>query len=651
MGIPERHRVQLGSFFLVSLCAAVSGSASSSQYPLLHIGAKINCSNAGHGCTKAHTTSASGFRYSGYDYPMTEADADVLGAFSLIHVSTKDAAEVALWHQRAPRAPAVKYIESVPVCGGSAGQQTAHVVCNSTHNFETGGFRRDAMVYHAGNLTEPLAAGATSFRYCGAVVYCCGRYGAPLRPSTAPGPYGDYGNGSRYVTFARLGDELMKIVAASNASNPDPASRAPCQRLTVERGLDGTMPAAAPAGAPLLAPTFAHTPAWAGPAASGKLAYQADYRSSYAWSSLANFTADAVEQLGYDGAWFDSFSPSEIRNGADPEGNKVSVWDVTAGRPYTRAEAFAAQMTRLQRVWAALRARLGRFPKIWVRFRVHVAAATAAPVRQFSPPAARLLACMVQANNFENWLPVAAGQKFANPGDREFMLNTSGNRPFDGCSLESWTASFDGSCFEQTDGPGVQNVVDYVDEATWIERVNVLVDAARLNLSVAAMTGSAGCQSYLQTYLPAANRTAFDLLHYASFLLAVRRGGGGGGDGGGAEQPLLGTSAFFAADAAAGTGVSVAKLWEPYTWQLGAPIVPAPAGLNVTAWRVPAGVYVRFFAGGAVLVNPGDTDAPPAQPVALAGGPYENRLTGETGIVSVRGMPRRSGLVLLRAPS
>ena len=120
------------------------------------------------------------------------------------------------------------------------------------------------------------------------------------------------------------------------------------------------MPAAAPAGAPLLAPTFAHTPAWAGPAASGKLAYQADYRSSYAWSSLANFTADAVEQLGYDGAWFDSFSPSEIRNGADPEGNKVSVWDVAAGRPYTRAEAFAAQMTRLQRVWAALRARLGR---------------------------------------------------------------------------------------------------------------------------------------------------------------------------------------------------------------------------------------------------------------------------------------------------
>ena len=93
-------------------------------------------------------------------------------------------------------------------------------------------------------MTEPLAAGDTAFRYCGAVVFCCKRYGAPLRASTAPGPFGDYGNGTRYVTFVRLGDELMKIVAASNASNPDPSSRAPCQRLTVERGLDGTAPAA-----------------------------------------------------------------------------------------------------------------------------------------------------------------------------------------------------------------------------------------------------------------------------------------------------------------------------------------------------------------------------------------------------------------------
>jgi len=126
--------------------------------------------------------------------------------------------------------------------------------------------------------------------------------------------------------------------------------------------------------------------------------------------SLANFTVDAVDQLGYDGAWFDSFSPSEVRNGADPAGNKVSVWNPATQARYTLQESYDAQQARLQRVWKEVHARLSRHPVIW-------------------------------ANNFENWFPTAQG-----PGDRFFMINSTGNRPFDGCSLESWTAGFDGSC-------------------------------------------------------------------------------------------------------------------------------------------------------------------------------------------------------------
>ena len=621
----------LVGFNAAAAAAAAAAAVVSSQYPLLHIGEKMNCSNAAPsgGCTKARTTSGGGIKYRDYNYPWTEADADVMGAgFSLIHVSTKDPAEVELWHARAPRAPAVKYIETVPVCGGSSGQATPFVVgCNATHNFETGGFRRDARMYHVGNLTEPLAAGASSFRFCGVVVYCCGRYGAPLRASTAPGSFGDYGNGTRYVTFVRLGDELLKVMGVASARNPDPASRAPCQQLSVERGLDGSVPAPAAAGAPLLAPIYKSTPVWDGAKASGKLVYQADYRSFYAWSSLANFTVDAVRQLGYDGAWFDSWAPDDVANGADPAGNKVAVWDVANGRRYTLAGAFAAQQGRLQSVWAALeRAQLPHLPVLW-------------------------------ANNFEKWFPSAnAGtSRGPSPGCQVFMVNSSGNRPFDGCSLESWTASFDGPCFAQTDRPGKININDISDEAHWVARTNILVDAARRNLSVAAMTGSAGCQSPLQTYLPAPNRTQLDLLHYASFLLAVRRAGGGGGSGGGdgggdaasAKQPMLGTSAFFAADAAAGTGLGAAKLWAPYTWELGAPLVPAPAGGNVTAWRVPGpiSVYVRYFANGAVVVNPGAADA--TAQTALVRGPYKNELTGETDLTSVK-MPRQSALVLLR---
>ena len=103
---------------------------------------------------------------------------------------------------------------------------------------------------------------------------------------------------SRYVTFLRVEDELMKIVAVETYPNPDPEidpeKGAKCQRLTVERGLDGSAPRAAATGAAILAPLYTHTPIWGTSSkASGRLSYQADYQSFYAWSSLANFTVGA----------------------------------------------------------------------------------------------------------------------------------------------------------------------------------------------------------------------------------------------------------------------------------------------------------------------------------------------------------------------
>eukprot|EP01047_Picozoa_sp_COSAG01_P136129 COSAG01_NODE_66469_length_270_cov_0.596491_1_plen_89_part_11 len=76
--------------------------------------------------------------------------------------------------------------------------------------------------------------------------------------------------------------------------------------------------------------------------------------------------------------------------------------------------------------------------------------------------------------------------------------------------------------------------------------------------------------------------------------------------------PLLGTSAFFAEDPGDGQprGMSRAKLWEPYTWDLGAPVT---THANVTAFDVSAegepSVYVRYFEKAVVLVNPGNLSA------------------------------------------
>ena len=56
--------------------------------------------------------------------------------------------------------------------------------------------------------------------------------------------------------------------------------------------------------------------------------------------------------------------------------------------------------------------------------------------------------------------------------------------------------------------------------------------------------------------------------------------------------------------------MSRAKLWEPYTWDLGAPVT---THANVTAFDVSAegepGVYVRYFEKAVVLVNPGNRSA------------------------------------------
>ena len=89
-----------------------------------------------------------------------------------------------------------------------------------------------------------------------------------------------------------------------------------------------------------------------------------------------------------------------------------------------------------------------------------------------------------------------------------------------------------------------------------------------------------------------------------------------------------------------------AKLWEPYTWDLGA---PTTVHSNVTMYDVTVGegpsVYVRYFERAVVIVNPGNVSAVVA--TALRGGPFEDKLTGEKGISAVRMAPR-TGRVLLR---
>lgn len=587
---------------LLLLKLTVTAAAVTSQYPLLHIGDKLNCSHTGEACATDGGADGS----SGYAFAPTDADAEALSSFSLRHVSFINAADaralVAKLH-RAGGGPVVKYVETRPVCGGSAGQTTPFVVkCNGTVNFETGGFRRDARVYLAANLTAAITSSATEIDVCLAHAGGGSKLVSALVASTAKGDFSNY-EGTTFVFFVRLRGELLKVTSASALSPRG------CQHLGVQRGLDGTTPGAYPAGEPLLAPVFVGGL----PKASGALPFIAEYDSFYAWSSLANFTIDAVTQQGVDGAWFDSFSANTREQ--DLGGVTVAVWSIAAGRKLTAAEAFAGQVARLNAVWQSV---LLRLPRV-----------------------------VLWANNFESWFPYNDTDGSLVPGDRSFVVPAAAakvglSRPFDGASLESWTAQFNSGCFPQNGYAQASDVV-YASEAVWLTHVNVLLDGAAANASIAAMTGSAGCQSQLQVYLSA--RAQLDALHYASFLLGI---GAEGGTAAARAGPLLGTSAYVAPSVDARgwpSGLGAATLNTLYTLPLGAPVTRVA---DAADYGIAPGVYAREFTAALVLVNPTAADAHAR--TELNGTYYD--ATGadpSTPVTSVH-MAAHTGRVLLRSP-
>lgn len=598
--MPTATALAYACFCVCALVVEVESSVES-QYPLLHIGDKLNCTHSGTPCVKDNGADGD----VGFAYAPTDSDAAALASFALRHISFEDPSDaralVARLHA-AGGGPLVKYTETRPVCGGSSGQVTPFVVdCNSTTNFETGGFRHDARVYHAANLTAAITVGDTALEVC-LVDGIGGKLVTALVASTAQGNYSDY-DGTAFVFWVRLRDELLKVTSVS-ASRKDG-----CQTLEVQRGLDGTEPGAFPVGEPVLAPTLVGGL----PTASGALPFIAEYTSFYAWSSIANFTVDAVQQQGVDGAWFDSFSPG-IRE-QDLGGQTVAVWNVSAMRPLTASEAFAGQVQRLNAVWA----------------RVH----------------ALLPHATIWANNFETWFPYNDTDGNFVPGDRSFVVPAAAqsvglNMPFSGASLEAWTAQFTCGCFAQL-GFAKDSDVTFVTESNWVAHVNSLLDAAAANVSLAAMVGSAGCQSQLQVYLD--SRKQLDALHYASFLMGVTSEGGTPAA---ASGPLLGTSAYFAQDEDTGSwpvGIGVAAVNTLYTLSLGAPMTFVA---DAADYLIAPAVYARWFASALVLVNPTPTDA--SGPTLLNGTYYDaTGIDPSAPVVSVH-MTAHTGRILLTSP-
>ena len=102
-----------------------------------------------------------------------------------------------------------------------------------------------------------------------------------------------------WVVYARLGDELMKVLSIRSTSGGNLTT------LTVSRGFDRSQAAAHAVGEVVLAPLYESVPACQA-CPHQDLSYGLMASTTLAPDYLINFTCNALA-AGYDGSWYDNF--------------------------------------------------------------------------------------------------------------------------------------------------------------------------------------------------------------------------------------------------------------------------------------------------------------------------------------------------------
>lgn len=357
----------------------------------------------------------------------------------------------------------------------------------------------------------------------------------------------------QWVTYARIDDELLKIVSVENASDFS-------ARVVVERGFDGTTPAAHSAGAPVLAPLYNQLPAVDSDGTDGNsatLSYGLMADTDFASDFLVNATNLALT-AGYDGSWYDCFG-SSIFTVETATGVRLGVqdyWDPLHGHYWNVSTYLAAQRKRLDRAYSAI-------VKEWPHARQPT----------------------ILANGF--WagfgaFPVSDGfgmLKSDRPGGVGFQL--------DGYCLENFYMSEHGPC-------GIDSIRSYHTEKEWLKNVQAVATAAQINAAVFPTIAGAGCGSQAMEANP--NRTRDEGAAYASFLLAVERTAAAGG------RPSLGIPALYYESPANRTSLRYAALHPRFRWEIGTPVETKVA---VPLYKLPGfNTYARRFTTGLVLMNP-----------------------------------------------
>jgi hypothetical protein len=466
------------------------------------------------------------FAISAVPKTLSSSDVQVIGGnFDYYDDSSLTLSEIAALHQVNPTIKTVKYLDSSNTTNLSG--------LNAVENY----YRMDVAVFPVATLATDITLTDTLF-----TLTPLSTASIPLKQSTASGDYSVSPTTQNYVTWIRIDNELMKIVDFNPSIN----------LITVARGLSGTTPVTHSAQAQVFSPAYVgqsglgdNYPDGSGP----YLCYAFDVSSPIAVSWIVDnmYNPGNSEVMlttrGYDGMWYDTFSPANY-NFADMFGNPVQyVWDFQTQAYATNEDKLAQQEVRLTAIQNQLLSELGYWP-------------------------------FLLANS------MSASYYWPSTGNARALLmpTTLKPRPLDGYCIENFAG--------RVSVAGIPPI--YNTGNVWRNSVMMLMDAAQNGLAALAMIASAGSDS--AALEPAGSiRDAFELYGYASYLLGVEA----------TKTTKFGIPAFYVQN-----GQRYAWVNPRYYLPIGLP-TETQLSSNINAYR-PTGhrTYMRHFQNGLVLVNP-----------------------------------------------
>jgi len=400
-----------------------------------------------------------------------------------------------------------------------------------------------------------------------------------------------------YVTWIRIGDELMKIEAFDAATG----------RITVTRDFDGQGVSMHTAGEPVLCPEYGIAPAKSDWRGSTQLKYHYDPASTARWDRALELLYEFTENGG-DGLWIDILGAKSLNEKTiTGEGLYDDAWNFETGKPYLRDEFRAKNEAGVTYIQEKFSQRYGRMPIIY-------------------------------GNNL-----MATRYEVGEAGLRNLLVPTDVKpRAVDGMCIEDFAGGYDkeqwGRWYEnrEVSKPGKAN--DAGSYKNWKLNVELVMKASQDGLAAIPLIINAGMKTAIFEALSPADRHEWERWAYAMYLMGVERKDG-------KCTTMLGTPLFWKdGHEPSDRNARYVSLDECYYWPVGDPAETRKPD-DLDGYRKAGGLtYARNFTNGIVLANPDET----REEVYTLDRAYYDPDTKET--VSEITMTAQTGKILLIVP-